>query len=233
MRKLFNLAAFCVALALPVSAMADQPVYAVRILGVKVGEMKLASQENANSYSVAASFNTTGLAGALSRVYFNVTAQGGKSGDRFVPSRYTEQMDTGERVENGALTWQGGLPRRDGERFEDSNQLPAAQVRGAVDPMTGLFIVARDRPAEALCNIDQKIYDGERLTKIVFTKRETRGDAVICSGRFQRLAGYSQDDLENNAIFPLTVTYRPAGDQMQMTEVRVKTIYGDATLNRR
>ena len=41
MRKLFNLAAFCVALALPVSAMADQPVYAVRILGVKVGEMLL------------------------------------------------------------------------------------------------------------------------------------------------------------------------------------------------
>jgi len=210
----------------------EQDAFSVRLLGVKVGEMRMAWEETAQSYSVAARFKTTGLAGALSTVYFNVTAQGRRSDGRYLPQRYTEQMDTGERVADGSMVWRNGLPRPEGERFDNPDRVPAARIRGAVDPMTALFMVAKDRDPAGLCDVAQTIYDGERLTQIVFDGEKRKKDRVTCTGRYERLAGYSKEDLRNNAIFPISVTYTPAGARMEMYEVRVKTIYGDATILR-
>ena len=67
---------------LPTIGMADQSRFALRALGVKVGELVLVSDLSASRYAVEGQLSTTGLAGAIKRVRFVLEAQGRRKGAR-------------------------------------------------------------------------------------------------------------------------------------------------------
>jgi hypothetical protein len=225
-------------------ASAQQTNYAVRILGFKVGSMHLATSQTATTYGAAAKFKTTGLAGAISTVYFDVTATGRQVNGRLRPTRYTERMDTGEKLSDGAMSWHNGLPQMEGARFARDVRVSNSDLRTSVDPMTVLYMVFRDMAASDLCTIDQPVFDGERLARVTLTQRSQTNRNITCSGQFRRIAGYSDDDLKNHAIFPIHITYAPADQgadkrakiaadtEMRLHQMKVKTIYGNATVTR-
>ena len=223
--------------ALAVPAQAEEQMsgrYAVRALGLKVGELALAGSVSDRRYTVSAQFVTTGLVGAVKGVRFLLSASGRRRGARFRPERYAEDMDTGRRESRVSLRYSGGVARASGSEVGDRGPFAVtpAQQRGAVDPLTGMFMVLRDQPANALCRVRQKVFDGERLTEIVLTERRAEGDRITCTGVFRRVAGYSPEDLEKGR-FGLQVTYEPAGDLMRAVKMRADTVYGPADLVRR
>lgn len=226
-------ALLCLASTFSASAETLNSKYSVRVLGLKVGEMQMEAHTTSTSYSATSRFKTTGLAGMVSGAYFNVTSKGTRSGNEFRPKAYDETMNTGERVSNASMVWQNGVPVKRGERLGDKTSVTVAQQRAAVDPMTALFMAFRDQPAASVCQINQTIFDGKRLTRIVFSDRSTRGDEIVCRGEYQRVAGYSAQSMKENSSFPLTVTYTEHAGQMRLDELRVTTIYGDATIVRR
>lgn len=215
-----------VTLALPARAQ-EQPLtarYAVRLLGVKVGEIAVNGALDARRYTASAQLRTTGLAGALKRVHFLLSASGSHDGRRLVPERYSEEMDTGRRQSQASLQFSDGVARASG------GAMPEA---GAVDPLTVLLMVLRDQPRDGLCQLRQRVFDGARLSELVLMQRRAEGGSVVCEGRFRRLAGYSAEEMAERQQFPLRVTYAPEGGAMRAVRARVETIYGPVGLVRR
>ncbi|MDA7966666.1 DUF3108 domain-containing protein [Ruegeria sp.] len=219
----------------PALAQAEPARFALRALGVKVGEMTLSADLDATRYAVSGRLATTGLAGAIKRVEFLLLAEGRRKGARFQPRRYVEDMDTGQRESRVRLDYSNGVARASGPEISDrgAHAVTDAQQRGSVDPLTAIFMVLRDQRPEDLCSLRQKIFDGERLTEITLSQRRDVGEKVQCSGAFTRIGGYAPGDLRQGSQFPVTVTYVPAGPVMRALRVEAQTIYGAATVVRK
>lgn len=220
---------------LPAIGMAEQSRFALRALGVKVGELVLVSDLSASRYAVEGQLSTTGLAGAIKRVRFVLEARGRRKGARFSPVQYIEDMDTGRRISRVRLDYRNGIARASGPKISDRGDYAVtdAQQRGAVDPLTGIFMVLRDQNPAELCTMRQKLFDGERLTEIALTRRIDENGKVRCVGAFTRLAGYPPGDLRTGSRFPVSVTYEPHDDVMRATRVDAQTIYGPAVVLRK
>lgn len=209
--------------------------YSAHALGVKVGDMTLSGKVTDSQYGVSGKFVTSGLAAAVAGVRFDMTSSGSRKGGRFIPKSYSEDVNTGKRESRVKLRWSGGVAKASGSAIGDRGPyaVTASQQKGAVDPLTAMFMVLRDQPAEGVCNIRQKIYDGERLTEVVLNKKSGSGDKITCKGVFRRVAGYSPEDLSERSSFPLTVNYEKAGALMRATRFTAETIYGKAQIRRR
>lgn len=229
------MAALALALPAPVAQAQDQPLaarYAVRALGVKVGEIALSGALGPRRYTASAQLRTTGLAGVLRRVHFLLSVSGARQGEDFAPERYDEDMDTGRRQSQASLRFSGGVARVSGGGTGGA-AVPTAQHRGAVDPLTAIVMVLRDQPEDGLCQLRQRVYDGERLSEVVLLERRVEGEEIICEGVYRRLAGYAPEEMAERRQFGLRVTYAPAGGQMRAIRARAQTIYGAADLVRR
>ncbi len=213
----------------------QQGRFALRALGVKVGEMALSAETSSTRYAVTARLATTGLVGTLKRVQFVLEATGRRQGANFKPQYYSEDMDTGQRQSRARLDYARGIARASGPEIGDrgAHAVTDQQQRGAVDPLTAIFMVLRDQPAEELCRLRQKIFDGERLTEIALTLRSGEGAQVRCDGHFTRLAGYEPGDLRQGSRFPVQVIYEPSGTIMRAMRVEALTIYGPAVVLRK
>ncbi|MGD9863730.1 MAG: DUF3108 domain-containing protein [Pseudodonghicola sp.] len=223
----------CAALLLAPSGAVAEPIaarYAVQALGVRVGELVLTGSLEDRHYTVSSQFRTTGLAGALARVRFVLQASGTRAGARFFPTAYREEMNTGQRESRAQLSYDGGIARA---------ALPGAPAvadsiqRGAVDPLTAILMVLRDREDDGLCDLRQRVFDGERLSEIALTGGEERAGEIVCTGLYRRLAGYPPEELRRRRDFALQIHYAAEAGAMRARRIRVETVYGPALLLRR
>lgn len=227
----FLAAALCTA-----PALAQQQwsaVYDVKLLGAKVGEMSVAGNETGNSYSARSRFATVGAVGALKRVRFDLTAKGRKTGHRFAPQSYNENIDDGWRISKMNVGFPGGVPKLlSGTSGSSAPPADTSRLRGALDPLTALYAALRDQETGALCRLDADIFDGHRHARFGLTGRTAEGETVTCHGEYRRIAGYSSSG-KRKQRYRVAVQYEPHGALMRATEVRVQTMYGNVLLHRR
>ncbi|KRS13001.1 hypothetical protein XM53_07540 [Roseovarius atlanticus] len=230
------LAALFTALA-ATTALADstQARYDVRLIGAKVGEMAMASTETASAYSTRARFATTGAMSALKQASFDLSVQGRKSGNRFVPSSYSEvTSEGGRRSTNLKIGFSGGVATR--VTGDTGSSAPAVNPRtlpGAYDPLTALYAALRDQDPGELCSLNADVYDGHRHARLSLTSRKALdGGRVQCSGQYRRIAGYSQRELRHSTA-PVSIVYVPQGNTMRADSVVVRTRYGQVSMHRR
>jgi hypothetical protein len=209
--------------------------YSVSAFGFRIGTLKMSGHQDAGKYSVEARFHTTGLTRLLRDMGFVMTANGRRAGLAFSPLRYSEEVNTGHRTSSAQMRYVNGVPVLSGGKVSDGESVildPATQG-GTIDPLTALFLVLRQQPSESLCRIDQPMFDGARRSQIRLKGKTTRGDTVTCGGYFQRVAGYSADDLANRRKVAFQVTYQSGPNGlMQAQDVRLQTSYGQVALTR-
>lgn len=218
---------------LPGSALGEtrtDALFDVRLGAVRLGEMRLTGHEMTDGrYAARARFSTRGLAGVLARVRFDLLAEGSITEGRVSPQGYVEDIDTGKRQSNARLVYEGGLPRIvQGDRPVDAALDPGRQG-GTLDPMSALFLALRDQAPATLCTLDTAIFDGARRAHV----RLARTGEAGCVGRFERIAGYGEEELARLRSFPLWIEYAPGDGVMQATRIVVQTVYGKVTLYRR
>ncbi|QFT79586.1 hypothetical protein FIU89_03105 [Roseovarius sp. THAF27] len=231
----FALAALFTTLgAAPSLADSMQARYDVRMIGAKVGEMAMASTETASGYSVRARFATTGTLSALKQASFDLAAQGGKSGERFVPASYSEVTSEGSRSTNLKISFSGGVATRvTGDTGSSAPAVNPRSLPGAYDPLTALYAALRDQAPNQLCSLNADVYDGHRHARLSLTSRAAlEGGRVQCSGQYRRIAGYSERELRHRTA-PVTVIYAPQGNTMRAETVVVRTRYGKVSMHRR
>ncbi|MFY9211551.1 MAG: DUF3108 domain-containing protein [Aestuariivita sp.] len=207
----------------------------VALGGVKIGVFWMDGSVNPRAYTASAGFESTGLIGQIATVKFQMLARGRLRDGRFAPDRYSEDAVVGRRSSSAVLTYENGVPSLEGGKLgmEEADPAVAAQQQGTLDPLTALFVMMRDQPAEGICQIDQFVFDGARRTRTVMNDLSRDGADILCRGQFHRLEGYSQKDLQRGRVVDLVLRYLPQGDGMTVSAAEFSSPRGTVRLTRR
>ena len=227
-------AALVAGLAAP--AWAEEAVFDLSIRGLRAGTLTFAGQEAQGRYSVTGRLESAGLVGMVRRVRYDGQAQGAVRAGRFTPARYSETADTGKRQSQSVMEYRRGVPQvkvYNPPRAPGSGGLDPATQGGTVDPLTAMFATLRDVPAGQECNRKLTLFDGKRRSQVVLGPPQPVEGGVACPGEYRRLEGFSADDMAEKTRFPFTVQMVPVGPLMQVTEVTMESLYGNARLKRR
>lgn len=228
---LFPALPFALSLVCAAPGLTDQ-LWSVHPFGLKVGELGVAMEEDENTYSGAGHFRTTGLVGVLARIRLDISGTGHKSDAVRTPLTYEGRIDTGRRKSRTELVFSEPVPRKVAGPDNPAVAIPNAALKGAIDPFTMMWLTIGDRSAP-LCQFERSQFDGTRLVAIRLTERETDGDLVTCHGIYDRLGGYTPEELDEITQSPLSITYEPHAGSWRAVRVKLQSRHGPATLKRR
>ncbi len=211
--------------------------YYLTLRGFTLGSFRLTSEAEAEGpYSLAAAIDSTGVARIFRRFSYRARAQG-RHARRFVPDRYEEVADTGNRRSEAALVYAGGVPRvtryTSPEPVGPDSPDPATQG-GTLDPLTAIFALLRDQPAEGLCDRTLVIFDGRRRSHLRLGPPRAAEGGAVCEGEYRRLQGFTPEEVARHVAIPLRVHYQRLPDaRMRARRVEMDTVYGLAAVHRR
>ncbi|MEP2531342.1 DUF3108 domain-containing protein [Shimia sp.] len=211
---------------------AEGQSWSVHAFGIKVGELKLSVSESPDQYTGTGSFRTTGLAGVLRRIRFTVSSRGRVTSSGYRPLAYEGEIDTGRRVSETRLDFSGRAPVKTSGAQSPAVPIAEKALRGAHDPMTVMWQSLKDKTDATLCRLNQTQFDGTRLVRITLTNRTGDQDAVTCSGTYDRIGGYTADELAEMKTSPISVSYDRSETGWRATTIRVETRHGKASLYR-
>jgi len=199
-------------LLLAAPAAADTARFQVRLAGLPVGEMVVAENSDGHVYAARSVFQTTGLAGLLAKVRFEMSARGAGALPNVSARHYSEDLDTGYRASAVAIDFASGDRR--------------------IDPLTAILAALADRGPQVGCQFDRKTWDGVRSMHVEIAGTAGAG-GFTCSGMLTRVAGYSAEDMSEARSFPFSVRFEPQGGMMVAVRADVRTIHGPVALVRR
>jgi hypothetical protein len=222
--------------ALPARA-EDPVVFDLSIRGIRAGTLSFSGEATAGRYAVSGRLESAGLVGMVRQVRYDGQAEGSLQQGRFTPVRYREQADTGRRQSESVMEYRRGVPQvkiYNPPRDLGSDGLDPATQGGTVDPLTALFATLRDVAPGEECNRTLTMFDGKRRSQLALGAPAAVEGGVSCPGEYRRLAGFSADDMAEKTRFPFTLRLVPgASGLMQVQEVTMESIYGNARLKRR
>ncbi|MDO6483189.1 DUF3108 domain-containing protein [Shimia thalassica] len=223
-------AAVATVFAAPVSA---EQLWSVHAFGLKVGELRVAMTESGGTFSGVGKFQTTGLVGVVASIHFDAASKGRIVGQSYVPATYDGHINTGKRVSETSLAFKNGIPHEISGKQDPAVPISDAMLKGAIDPMTLMWLTLRDQPDAPECSQDEKQFDGTRLARLHLTRKTTDGDKITCSGSYDRLGGYSAEELAEMSTSPASVTYQMQDGIWRSVGVKLRSRHGPATLVRR
>jgi hypothetical protein len=205
--------------------------------GITAGRATWRAKEAPGAYAVSALLQSTGLLRLVADIRYIAEVQGTRRGDRFLPVRYKEELNTGQRKQAATLAFRGGVPvveRVEPPQPPGPNDLDPAKERGVVDPLTALYIVLRDVPADRVCTARAVVFDGRRRSQVTLANPRPNGERIVCAGEYRRLAGFTDFEMRERQRFPFELAYESDGNGgLRVVEVRIETVYGQARLLRR
>jgi hypothetical protein len=238
--RLRRLAAMALAAALagvgPGPAAAGEDIYALALRGITLGEMRLNAQAGAGRYSVNAAVRNTGVTRVF-RSFSYLGRSSGTDGDgRLQSLRYDEQADTGRRSSEVKMEWRAGVPvvLHYASPTPPPPDAPAPESEpGTTDPLSGLYAMLRDVPRARACALDAAMFDGRRRSRLSMGPAPG-GDGLTCAGRYERLRGFTAEEVKRHRWLDFTLYYAPLGDDMlRVTRVDFHSSYGTASIIRR
>ncbi|MBM2575085.1 hypothetical protein JQC91_02095 [Jannaschia sp. Os4] len=196
---------------------AAQSAWEMRVAGVPVGEATLTLSGSV----LEGTARSTGIARAAGG--YDWAAR--RSGTRYEEAERVRGEDRRTRLRLGSGVEVLEVP-------EGEVALDAALLRGAVDPVTAMVRLLRDRPAGAApCALDVRFTDGVRLGRMTLAPGP---DPLTCAGAWARLAGPPPaDGRERRRSAAFAVVLVPLGDGFRVVEVNAEAPIGRFRLIRR
>ncbi|MEM8822700.1 MAG: DUF3108 domain-containing protein [Pseudomonadota bacterium] len=229
-------AAFAVLLfALPASAAQETFLFDVGFRGLTAAQIAMTGSLRGASYAVSLRMESTGLVGIFREFAFAADSQGRMGRAQPAPRQASLRNET--RRARGSITmrYPGGVPDVEivPPREPQPWDLDAAQQTGRADPLSVIWAAFRAQPADRICDVTFRAFDGRRAGDLILSPPEARADGTMtCRGEWRRIAGYAPEDMAERTRFPFTLTWAPDGDRMRLIEMRARSRYGDAVLRR-
>jgi hypothetical protein len=220
-------------------ARADDPVvFDFSVRGIRAGTLSFSGQASNGGYAVTGRLESAGLVNLVRRIRYDGRAEGSLRDGRFTPRRYKERADTGRRQSEAVMEYRRGVPQvkvYNPPRAPGSDSgLDPAKQGGTVDPLTAMFATLRDVPQGQECNRVLTLFDGKRRSRLSLGAPQPADGGIACTGEYRRLDGFSGKDMAEGTRFPFSMRLAPAPNGlMQVTEVTMESIYGNARLKRR
>lgn len=207
--------------------------FKVYVNGLKVGEFVYAETFISNAYATRGIIRSTGLAAVITQYKFDGEAHGRRSGNTFRPTRYREQSDTGNRSSNKEMIYKNGVPKLTSSDAAKEYWLKPSTQKGTIDPMTALMVLLSEQPKTNPCATTVDVFDGARRFSIALSAPKLEKDALICSGVFTRVGGYSKKEWSKGKDFPFTMRYRVTPSGYEVERFAITTLLGRASFVRR
>ncbi|MEO0991472.1 MAG: DUF3108 domain-containing protein [Pseudomonadota bacterium] len=236
-RNLILAAGLLLSFSTPGSGGGSEGVFDVYIFGLKAGTLSFSGIEGNGQYSTAGRLQSGGLVGAVANARYEAQSRGRLRGGAWTPEYFEEDVNTGKKEMQARMAYVNGVPQvkqyEPAEKPKPHDLDPSTQG-DTVDPMTAIYRVLRDQPADEVCTNKFFTFDGRRRTRVALRKPTRDGERVICEGRYVRVGGFPPKDMAEQRVFPITVEYVPmGGGMMRVDRLTYRTGYGDALLRRR
>jgi len=209
----------------------------IYLRGVKGAQLVFSAIEEGGRYSAAARMRSSGMLGWVTALTYEAQAQGTVRNGDFVPRVYQEERNKDGRVRTARMAYRNGVPQGrelSPPRPPRPGDIDPATQGGTWDVMTAIFAVFREMPREQVCDLQQALFDGRRVSRITLGQPEASGDEITCDAEYRRVAGYSDADMAEGVTFPFRLTFEPAGAGLwHVTRVDMDTIYGRGRMIRR
>lgn len=207
------------------------------IRNIRVGQIILAGNETGKSYAVRGVAKNTGLSRVVRAFSYTGDVNGRIKGQVLTPVHYKETADTGKRVSEVELKYTRGVPavvRYTSPRDAGPDSPAPSTQGGTVDPLSAIYGLLRDRPADAACAGRFDIFDGKRRSRIRLANGATVGGLPTCTGFYERMQGFLPDEIARHKRFDFVMTFTDAGNgRVSVARVVFDSIYGKAAIDRR
>jgi len=195
-----------------------------------IADIAMQARETPQAYAVTGQVVSAGLVHLLRDFHFDLSVVGLRDGDTPRPRHYVGDADTGHRRVEVEMRYPNDVPTL--VRIAPAEPPgpwviePAEQV-GTVDLMTALYRIVRPRGVETLCDWSVELFDGRRRSRLLLDAPHHEDGRVICTGAYQRIAGYPPDDLQDYRSLPFQLTFAPFdGRNWQLARIVTQTPYG-------
>lgn len=207
------------------------------IAGIRAGRVILSAQESGGRYSVTTRISSGGLVRGLFRFDAEGKASGRVKGNAYTSGSYDQKVVDGDGTQWTRYRYSGGRLKvtYDPPKTDRKDWYVGPERQGdALDPLTALWALLRDRPADLLCGLDESFYNGEQRVRLRLSGPTRKGDTVLCTGKYIREAGYSAKELAEKRQWTFQMTYRDTGAPLlRLEEVRFRSDYGPMAFRRR
>ncbi len=174
---------------------------------VKVLEMTLEQDMDADSFRASTRINTWGLGAVVKKMDQRASASGRIDGGKALPGTFSHQNIDGKRDRRVTTQWRGGdvttvsTPAYD---FWGDPPPTRAQKLGAADPLTQFVRITRSTTAAGPCNGDTHFFDGKQLYDFDFARPRPGGEInarekalglvnpVVCEVQYREVAGFKK-----------------------------------------
>lgn len=215
----------------------DEAAFDLFILGMRAGQFAYSAVETGESYAVNARLESSGIVRMIRRFSQDARAEGRRRVGRLEPLRYDRQSVFGASRSQTRMSYQGGVPRLDGDQGANPRPewaLNPASQRGTLDPLTAIYAVLREMPRNQACAAPLAIFDGTRRAEVVFAAPEITDDTIICAAEYRRVAGYAPDAMAEQTRFPFRLVFAASGaGRVRVERMQINSLLGPATLIRR
>lgn len=216
-------------------AVAEDADFTITVSGLTAGTFRLRAVRDGAGYAVSSRAASAGLAGLVRSFTLTSSVTGVETDGQLRPQRYSAQSDGARAGRAAELAFVNGRPTVLSSAREPDPEAPPvdpASLTGVVDPLTGLYAVLRDTPADQACQVDLTMFDGHRVNRVTLSGARATDAGVLCDGVYTRLAGYPPKELAERATFEFTLLYAVQGDMLQAQQLTMNSLFGPARMTR-
>jgi Protein of unknown function (DUF3108) len=227
--------------------------YSLTLAGIAIGEGDWIVEIAKDNYTARSSGQFSGIWRALLGSDLSSATRGSASKGNLVPTTYEANFASDDDTDEVTMTFRdGGVAE-----FKTKPAIPdapdripvtAAQLRGAVDPLTAGLVSdpkARDVLAAASCQRTLPIFDGNhrfdmalsfKRMENIKTEKGYQGPAIVCAMAYRPIAGYSPSAfrvkyLQKNRDMEMWFAPIAGARMLAMIRISIPTIFGTAMLS--
>ncbi|MBL0372645.1 DUF3108 domain-containing protein [Rhizobium sp. KVB221] len=218
--------------------------YTIALAGLPLANATFRTRKGESDYSIDAQIASAGVARLIVDTKAEMSSVGVISDSEFKPERFSFRYKYGKRIRQFHTTFAGGNVTEtlmEPKQKKRKNWIPIRpqDLLSVTDPVSGLVMPADRDPCRAII----PVYDGEaRLNLKLAHKREQKfqtegfkGEAIVCSLRYEPKAGYRRGHGDIEYIRKLTnmeIWFAKSGPMNVYAPVflSVPTKYGTLTI---
>lgn len=213
-------------------AQAEQKAYRVSIAGFPIGTASYSAAVSGKRYEVQGFMGSTGFFGAFLASRYSGAVIGRVSGEQLTPQIFRGRFEQGRRFAEVDIKYSGGRPTkiiRRPERPAQPHDIDYTKVRGALDPITAMYFMLKDRTVDKVCTQSFQVFEGSRTSRITMQRSQGDNGTVICNGVYTRLGGFTAEQMSDRQNFPFQMVFHPtASGLFEVREFRATTFWGVA-----
>ena len=183
--------------------------FEITLAGLPMAKAAFLSIRNDRTYEITADIVSTGLAKMIAKTRATMRSTGNVHDDTLRPDRFAFEYSYGRKSRKFRTRFEGGnvvdsVIEPQPKRRKNWVAIAPEHLRNVSDPIAGLILPGDANP----CKATIPVYDGETRLNLHLTDKgrkpfETdgfKGDVVVCSVRYEPIAGYRKNHSDINYV---------------------------------